>query len=54
MKVEKEPGKRVDAVVKALQCRVINKRDADITIKIRSGEVVEYTDTDIVRYKAVN
>lgn len=46
-----EPEKRIQRVVKALQTRVADKRDADIVIKIRSGQIVELTDTDIIRFK---
>jgi hypothetical protein len=48
---DKEPEKRVEMVVRSLQARVSGKRDADIVVKIRSGQVVEYTDMDIVRFK---
>ena len=48
---EKEPSKRVESAFRAVSNRINNQRDADITIKIRDGAIVEYTDTEIIRFK---
>jgi hypothetical protein len=51
VRIEEKPESPFARTAKAIQHRIVNRRDADIVIKIRSGEIVEYTDTDIVRFR---
>lgn len=49
-KTDDERQKRAQVAVAAIHRRILCKRNADILIKVRCGVVVEYSDTDIVRF----